>query len=309
MISPAAKPIAASTNTSTQPPVVASSKPPFQISVVGVDRARWLKAVFYGAQGTGKTELACSSIDVPSMGDVILIDAEGGDLTLQDNPRIKNWEQIKRIPVTNFMTVGRIQEYLKAHCIHRDSNNVAKLRQNQAFLSGVPESSIADEAIWRFRTVIIDSLTEVEMYNMYALMGVEEGKLLEGARDEIEVAGWDEFRKNNMMVQILVRAFRDLPMHVIFICHQRYSQDELKRYHYSLSLTGQLQNQVQGLVDLVGFLQVAPQPDDQGRLPRRLNIQPTGRYSAKSRRANFASAYIDDPSMHSILKAVGLLGA
>lgn len=263
--------------------------------------------LIYGKQGAGKTTLAASAVDVPQMNDVLMIDAERGDLVIQDNPRIRNHDKVKRIETTTFLQVGRVQEFLKAHCVHRDANNVQKLKDNQAWLTGVSAAEI--EEPWRFKTVIIDTLTEIEMYNMYSLMGIAQDALLMGAKDDIDVAGWDEFRKNNMMVQILCRVFRDLPMHVIFTCHQTYTQDEMKRYHYNVSLTGKLANQVQGLVDIVGYLQRQDTPDEKGNQPTRLNVQPTGRFAAKNRRASFKEPHIDDPTMASILKAVGLLGA
>ena len=264
---------------------------------------RWLKLLVYGPYGVGKSTLAGSSVDVPSMRDVLMVDAESGDLVLQDNPRIKLPNEIEHVRVSNFLQVARVQEFLKAHCIRRDQNDEDGMRSVEAMLKGVPPSAIKEPR--RFRTVIIDSLSEVEAYCMYGLLKVNEGILLTGAADEIDVARFDEFRKQNMMLQVLIRSFRDLPMHIIFVCGQQYTQDEMKRFHYGPQMTGKLASQVQGFTDIVGFLKSAA-PDEKGIAPRRLFVQPIERFDAKCRRACFTGAYFEDPTMSSIMQQIGI---
>jgi len=78
-----------------------------------------------------------------------------------------------------------------------------------------------------------------------------------------------------MTMQMMIRAFRDLPMHVFFVCAQQYTQDETKKMHYTPALTGKLAAQAQGFVDIVGFLR-AQAPDDQGNASA-APIRPTDR--------------------------------
>ena len=238
------------------------------------------------------------------MRDVLMIDAESGDMVLEDNPRIRQAGEIEHVRVTNFLQVARVQEFLKSHCARRDANDIQGMRQVEANLKGVDISEIKEPR--KFKCVIIDSLSEIEAYCMYGLLKVNEGEILTGSSDEIDVARFDEFRKNNMMMQVLVRAFRDLPMHVIFVCAQQYTQDELKRFHYGPQLTGKLAAQVQGFVDIVGFLK-AGQLDEKGIAPRRLFVQPIDRFDAKNRRASYPGAFFDDPTMSTIMKGIGLI--
>lgn len=280
-----------------------ASLPPFRMSPTRTFSSRWLKILIYGSPGMGKSTLAGSSVDVPAMRDVLLIDAESGDLALQDNPRVLNPDEITHVRVSNFMTVAHIQTFLKAHCIRRDANDIDGMRQVEANLKGVAPSEI--KVPRKFRTVIIDSLSEVEAYCMYGLLKYDEGTILTGASDEIDVARFDEFRKNNMMVNTLVRALRDLPMHVIFTCGQQYTQDEMKRFHYSPQLTGKLAIQVQGFLDVVGFLR-AGTAEASGDAPRRLFVQPIERFSAKNRRASFKEAFLENPTMLTMMQAFGL---
>jgi AAA domain len=257
----------------------------------------------YGTYGVGKSTLVGSSVDVPSMRDVLLVDAESGDLVLRDNPRVHNADEIEHVRITNFLQVARVQEFLKSHCVRRDRDDVEGMRQVEAFLKGVEPSEIKNPR--RFRTVIIDSLSEIEAYCMYGLLGVNEGEVLTGAAADIEVARFDEFRKQNVMIQTLVRALRDLPMHVLFVCAQQYNQDELKRFHYGPQMTGKLAAQIQGFTDIVGYLRSGT-PDESNVAPRRLFVQPVERFDAKNRRAAFKEPHIDNPTMASIMKAIGL---
>jgi hypothetical protein len=245
------------------------------------------------------------------MSDVLMIDAEAGDMTLNNNPRIKHTERIMQVQVNTFMMVAQVHEFLKAHCIARDADNTDKLREVESWLTGAAPESI--QIPKKYRTVVIDSLSEVEAYNMYALMNVSQGSILTGDAESIEVAGWDEFRKNKMMVEVLMRAFRDLPMHVIFVCPDAYTEDELKKKSYTPMMTGKLVKSVQGLVDVVGYLRNAP-PDPtkpEGPIVKRLIVTPPSpvgpQFAAKCRMSSFTGGHFDDPTLASIMKALGLL--
>lgn len=278
--------------------------PPFQFSPRRTATDRYLKMLVYGPYGVGKSTLVGSAVDVASMRDVLFIDAESGDMVLEDNPRISSPENIEHVRVTNFLQVARVQEFLKSHCARRDANDIDGMRKVEAMLKGVPVEEIPTPR--KFRTVIIDSLSEIEAYCMYGLLKVNEGDILTGASDEIDVARFDEFRKNNMMMQVLVRALRDLPMNVLFVCAQQYTQDELKRFHYGPQMTGKLAAQIQGFVDIVGFMK-SGQPDERGIAPRRLFVQPIDRFDAKNRRPFFTGSFFDDPTMTTIMKGIGLV--
>lgn len=280
---------------------------PFQIEV-DHNRQRYLKILIYGKHGAGKTELAATAVDVPQMRDVLFVDAESGDTTTENTPRIKNPRLLKSVRVTNFKQVAYVLEFLRAYCFARDSNDVGKMRALYCRVTGLKPESVPDDKVPRFQTVLVDSLTEVDVYCTHAILGLDSNKvMMEG---NMEVAGWPEFRKNNEMVKLLVRAFRDLPMNVIFVCAEQYTQDETKKFHYTPALTGKLSAQVQGFVDIVGWLTVGQPQDGQVEAPRRLYIQPIGggpRFDAKNRRPVYNQPYFDNPSMTSIMQGVQLL--
>ena len=276
---------------------------PFQISTVQT-RERWFKGLFYGKHGSGKTELAGSSVDVESMRDVLMIDAESGDMTLYDSTRIHNIDKLHHIEVTTFNQVAYVQEFLKAYCSARDRNDKKTMSKLYEQVTG-----IATDTPPVYRTVIIDSLTEVEAYCTYQILKIDVDNIQKELSGDIDTAGWPEFRKNLEMVKLLVRAFRDLPMNVIFICAESYTQDEVKRHHYSPAMTGKLGSQIQGFVDIVGRVVVGEADPTTGVAPRRVYVQPIAggsRFDAKNRRPSFKGAFFDNPTMASIMKATGL---
>ena len=284
--------------------------PPFQISPVKRGD-RYLKFMIYGKHGNGKTTLAASSADVDEMADVLMIDCESGDLTIQDNARVIHTDRIMSVKVTDWKTIGRIFEYLSAHCVHRDAKTpeaVEKLKDFQSWLTGTPVEQI--DRVYRFRTVILDSLSEAEQYNMTGLMGYTEEELMgeKTESDDVEVAGWGEFRKNKLMIEFLVRKFRSLPMNFICVCAESFVEDEIKRKTYMPALTGKLARTIQGPFDVVGHLSMG-EKDASGNQQRLLRVKPDNRIDAKCRFSSFQLEGFQDPTMSKIMTAVGLLGA
>lgn len=273
--------------------------PPFQLQPMA-EKERYLKALFYGDYGVGKTTLAASVVDVPSMRDVLFLDIESGDLSITDSDRIKNVGDLDVIKITNFAMADKVKEWLTAHATFRDQQGRKaedKLRRLEERVRGV-----SVEKPKRYRTLVVDTVSEVETFCMYGVLGINESMELS---DDIPTAEWAEFKQNNNKMQILVRRLRDLPMHVLMTCACKWNQDEMKRYHYTLALTGQLSKQIQGFVDIVGYLEMA-QPTEDKPAPRRLWVQRVGRFDAKCRWSSFKKTHFDDPTMLSILKAVGL---
>lgn len=277
--------------TLAQRPAVTSA-PPFTIQTVQ-NKDRYINLLVYGPYGVGKTTLAGSSVRVPQMQDVIVIDAEAGDLSLLDT----DFENVDTIRCKSYKEVARAQEFLKAHCAARDRNDVdAMLRMEQMLKPGTQIDTPK-----RYRTVIIDSLTEVETFCMYQLLGITDQTKID---EEVQNAEFAEYKRNHSMIQRLVRSFRDLPMNVIMIAAAQYTQDEQKRMVFGPQLTGKLAKQVQGFMDMVGFLVTAT--GEEGKSVRRMMVQPNARYDAKNRFAVYKQEHFENPTMESILKAVGL---
>lgn len=277
-------------------------------------RKRYGKFLFYGAPGVGKTTLAGTAVDVEPMRDVLAIQFEGGEEVLLDNPRIENSDLIDVVRINSMNQLVKLYNYLTNHCRARDRGDEEMLikMQNAVFYgdvdaTGAPTNPVlhAEDRIRLYHTVIIDSLTEVEAANLATTLNLDAQGIEVGG--DASVAGWDEYRKNNHTMQRNIRAFRDLDMNVIFICAQSYNQDEMKRFHYAPAMTGKLTTQVQGFVDIVGWMIVGQ--TETGKPERRLAVQPhTGpKADAKNRFAKYPDPYFIDPKMSNIMLGCGLL--
>ena len=286
--------------------VSATTPPPFFITPLKTEH-RFIKVLVYGKFGEGKTSLVASCVDIPTMQDVLLVNAESGAMSIEEAEHIKHRFDIDQVRAVDFKQVAHIQEFLKAHIAARDANDIMRLQKLQARMFGIPTEwekiTPTGEGLYRlrkYRTVIVDSLTEIDTFSMYQLLGIKVDMKLD---QDMDVAQFAEFRKNNQLMQLLVRAYRDLAMNVLMVASAQYTQDEMKAMHWTPAITGKLSAQIQGFVDIVGWLQTG-KPEKQGdAIPRRLFIQPVGKFDAKSRLASFKDAYIDNPTMAKIMAA------
>lgn len=273
-------------------PAVPQRAPAFKIESVA-SQAQWLNLLVYADYGMGKTTLAGTADDVESMRDVILLDAESGSLPL------KNRKRLDIVRIRSFKPFTKAQEYLKLHCQLWDEGNINRLREIEANLKGVELKDIKEPR--HYRTVIIDSLTEIDAFSLAKELGVTETTKLE---EDIPAPEWADYGRNFNSVQRVVRAYRDLPMHVILICSANYSQDDRKATKFHPAMTGKLARVVQGFMDMVGYL--APEQDVEGKSVRRLHITPGQKWDAKNRFSDFKDPHIDNPTMEGILEAINL---
>lgn len=170
----------------------------------------------YGESGIGKTRLAGSADAVPQMRRTLLIDVEGGTLTLRDiypeveTVRVKSWQDMQKV--------------------------------YEALFDGKHD----------FTTLIVDSLTEVQKMSMDSIML----KLIQEYEERsAEVPGLREWNINLEQTRKFVRAFRDLPMNTIFTALVKTDKNQrtgaMKR---KPSLSGKLADEVSGFLDIVVYL-------------------------------------------------------
>lgn len=243
----------------------------------------------YGDYGTGKTTLLGTAEDVASMNDILFIDVESGDLTLENRP------DLNVIQTNSFKTVSRIFEFLTLHCRARDAGDTEKLKELE--MRVMPDAD-PDAPPKRFMTVCIDSLSELYKYLMYDLLGVKIGE--RRLDQQMTKAQWDDWSQAAEMMRLLIRSFRDLPMNVLIAASQTIVEDEQRRQTKRPNFPGKLSGEVQGYLDIVGYL--VSVPGEEGKRIRRLYIAPGKTFQAKNRLAGAIGAeYIEDPTMDKIM--------
>jgi len=173
--------------------------------------------LIYGDPGVGKTVLAGSACVVPEMSPVLLLDIEGGTLSLR-----KRYPEVDTVRVSNWAQLVRVYEALKE-----------------------------GEGKDYYRTIVIDSLTESQKVGMATIMK----RAVEKDEDrDPDLPGIGEWGKNTNQVRTMVRAFRDLPMNTIFTCLAQTDKDKKGRWLTRPSLSGKLASEVSGFMDVVLYM-------------------------------------------------------
>jgi hypothetical protein len=250
---------------------------------------RWLNVLVYGEYGVGKTRLAGSSALVPEMNDVLFLNVEAGDLSLAEFPNIL------KVDVNRYSTLARAYEFLRMHCQLRDSNAPPeKLLEHQSryfppeVLQGKPKV---------FRTVILDTLTEVAKYVMYQLLSVDVGaKRLDVEPESPEFKEWNQ---STEMVRLLIRSLRDLPMHVILVCSQKEEEVRPGLMKAGLNLSKALAKEIPGFLDVVGYMTSGI--TEQQTIERRLFLESGRNWMAKHRFGQLQQSFLINPEMKDLL--------
>lgn len=127
-----------------------------------------------------------------------------------------------------------------------------------------------------FKSVVLDSISEIQQRCIDALVGTEALKLQD----------WGEVGRK---VARLVRDYRDLLIHptnpvkaVVLIAMTKQNHESGK---YTPYVQGQLATSLPYFIDLVGYLQA--QPDESGVMQRYLLVQPHNQYEAGDRTGVF----------------------
>lgn len=188
-----------------------------ELSTVG-KQANTINMIIYGDSSTGKTRLCGTASLVPEMSPILLLDIEGGCLSLKHL-----YPDVSVRRVTNFKQLQAIYDAL--------------------FRGDHP-----------FKTVVIDSLTETQKFGMYDIM--ERAVNKDSDRDP-DLPGIGEWGKSSEQIRKFIRAFRDLPnINTIFTALRVDYKNKLGVTTTLPDLPGKLAGQVPALVDEVLYMYV-----------------------------------------------------
>jgi len=136
----------------------------------------------------------------------------------------------------------------------------------------------------KYKTVVLDSLTETQKKSM-------DGILEKSGNEKPSIADWGT---NIETIRKMVRAFRDLPINVIFISLEQVEKDEITGTVIRMpGLQGKtLPAEIMGYVDIVGYMVAQEQIDKATSVKsiiRLIRVQPGTNVSAKDRSAKLGT--------------------
>lgn len=122
-----------------------------------------------------------------------------------------------------------------------------------------------------YKTVVIDTLDELQKVLIAS-------RLKKERKEQMTLQDWGFVGEQ---MQKVLRAYRNLPMNVIFLCHSSTEVDsENGGMAEKPALQGAVKDQVAGFVDLAAHIQATTvkEGDKQGEIVRVLRFQPSTRY-------------------------------
>ncbi len=207
----------------------------------------FLNDLTYGDPGAGKTFLLGTCAYSDEFSPMILLDIEGGTMTLRHLP-----------PGKVDVVQVRSMDQVVAVC------NRLQL-QNKGY----------------YKSVGLDSLTELQKLDMNTVMG--EFYERDPDKHDKDVPNQRAWGKSGERVRRIIRAYRDLPMHFFATAHVAEREDEKTgRVTMYPSLPGKLRAEVPGFFDVVGHLRAVQGGEGEG-VGRVLQVAKTDRIVAKDR--------------------------
>lgn len=235
---------------------------PAQSSIGGVSIARAedidfnFNMLIYGQSGAGKTVLAASAAEVPDWSPVLVVDVEGGTMSASR--------------MGHKIDVVRVKSWNDMNMVYSDLYDGSK-----------------------YKTVIIDSLTEAQKFSMGQIM---RELLIEHPERDPDVPSVREWGKTIEQTRRLVRAFRDLPVNTIFTALSAEDKNQKTGLvERKPQLPGKLSGEVAGFLDIVVYM-YQKVLDDEGNVTRLLLTQKTDDTVAKDRTTSLPQI-IESPTM------------
>lgn len=219
-----------------------------------------LKVMVYGEPGVGKTVFAAGA---PTP---LLIDVEGGSLSLRNHPDLATVEVMRYVNV----------------------------RQLELFAAA---ASSSDSPFDKYETIIIDTFSELQKRDLDDIVRADMRK--NPAREPFPIG--PDYNKNTEHLRQIAAAFRDLDKHLIILCHAKEEKDERTGTILTRpNLTPKLSSGMAGIFDIVGRMSATGEGDTR---MRHLQVHPTPAVLAKTRIGGLPPV-IENPTFNSLLEHI-----
>ena len=243
------------------------------------DKPGYVKMLVYGPVGVGKTRFSATA---PNL---IFGNSESGTLSISGI-------DVDCYPIQKFTDMNDLGEFLFDHCALRDKlRRAVKQKAKPAEIAAIKEDlwSLAhtgergDKEPALYDSVVLDSLSDIQKKSLDEILG--DTKRLE--KHDIDKANLEDYGKNTQQSRKMCRFFRDLPMHVIFVCLPVDDKEDSGEPIVRPMLTPKLAEEVMGFVDVVGYMfnKRSKKLGEDGKpvILRKMLLQPMDKFRAKFR--------------------------
>ena len=232
--------------------------------MVGADpreKFKKLKFLIHAKWGLGKTTLLSTAVFDPRTSPVMVLDFEGGaDLRFADLPK----DKFTIVHIQTVRDLSKVYNYLKR----------------------------GDHP---YKTVMLDSLTEIQKLGLHEFVnpGVAFPKAtFDSLVVDVKTPEIQHWGKSGSQMGMLVRMFKDLPIHVFYTALTQTQTDELTgKVTYGVALPGKQADEIPGIPDIVGYIDVRKDPATKKEV-RVVSFQPSGRIVAKDRSDSLGSEMV-----------------
>lgn len=230
------------------------------------EKMEYINLLVYGDSGVGKTTLAGSADAVPEMRPVLVVDVEGGTMSLSHSyPDVK---------------VVRVRTWKELQLVY-----------NELYTGRHP-----------YQTVVVDSLTETQKFSMMNIMSDLARAKPEADPDIPSVREWG---KNIEQTRRFVRGFRDLPMHTIFTCLAKGDKNARTGIiEKKPSLGGKLADEVAGFLDIVTYAYAKQIHDGDQIAYKRLLLTAATETNVAKDRSGRLPMVVEDPTMAQLFSTI-----
>lgn len=127
-----------------------------------------------------------------------------------------------------------------------------------------------------YKSVALDSISETHIFSLLDILDKEGPN-----RKDPNALQQQDYGKSTILMRRLLRAFRDLPMHVFFTCAAKDDVEPRVGSVKKPALAGQMSEELSGMMDCVAYLAIGKNEEDEDI--RALLLKNDARYRIKIR--------------------------